>query len=31
MRNTTIRGCEVAAFNRPHFSQVKGLKLIEPK
>jgi predicted nucleic acid-binding protein len=25
------RGGEVATFNRRHFSQVKGLKLIEPK
>jgi predicted nucleic acid-binding protein len=25
------RGSEVATFNRKHFSQVKGLKLIEPK
>lgn len=25
------RGSEVATFNRKHFAQVKGLKLIEPK
>jgi len=25
------RGSEVATFNQRHFSQVKGLKVIEPK
>ena len=25
------RGCAVATFNQRHFSQVRGLKLIEPK
>ena len=25
------RGCEVATFNRRHFSQIQGLRIIQPK